>query len=318
MSRNRLAHVIALVAAAALAACAAPSGDGATSGGPDALADGPASTPAGSQAGIETGADDPGDVDPTAGEPELHGDGLLRGVPTTCTLVDDAPDGLIAASEQVQDQLGPDHGFGPLVAVTVDDTTTLVGASSFSGEAQDFAGWLVDADGTVRAIEGRASASTDFPAVTIATAGEGPDSRALAEAMDCSWIVAEAAGLRPEPEPVEAELRLDLVVATPNPASAGDLVDLSFPDETFRGVAFQLDRETGDGWEPIAWMTSSANGGDPMTVPVGSDGYGVDDVGIGGPGPDVVVLPDDLDPGPYRICTANRGDPEICAELTVE
>ncbi len=63
-------------------------------------------------------------------------------------------------------------------------------------------------------------------------------------------------------------------------------------------------------------MTSDANGGDPVTVPADSDGYGVEDVGVGGPGPDHVRLSDGLAPGAYRICTANAGD-EFCAPLTI-
>ena len=63
-------------------------------------------------------------------------------------------------------------------------------------------------------------------------------------------------------------------------------------------------------------MTSDANGGEPLTVPVGTEGYGYPDAGIGGPGPDRVLVPEDAEPGAYRICTANAGD-DFCAPLQV-
>lgn len=43
----------------------------------------------------------------------------------------------------------------------------------------------------------------------------------------------------------------------------------------------------------------------------------VDDIGIGGPGPDLVIILAEALPGVYRICTANSS-PNICTPLAIE
>lgn len=93
---------------------------------------------------------------------------------------------------------------------------------------------------------------------------------------------------------------------------------MHFPQETMRGVAFQLDRRTEAGWETVYWLTSDGGaGGRPVSIRVGAEGnWGWPDVGIRGPGPDRVLIPDGIEPGSYRICTANAGD-EFCAPLNV-
>lgn len=144
--------------------------------------------------------------------------------------------------------------------------------------------------------------------------GDTPGSGGMALGSDCSLILAQA--LYPPPPAPPAEIREDLMVATPAVALPGDVVELTFPEETVRGVAFQLDRREGDEWTTKWWMTSDANGGRPTTVAVGTEGYGTDDVGIGGPGPDRVLVHPDTAPGDYRICTANAGE-DFCVPLTV-
>lgn len=106
------------------------------------------------------------------------------------------------------------------------------------------------------------------------------------------------------------------MVADPTRVAPGETVAMRFPKETLRGVAFQLDRRDGDDWSTHYWMTSDGNGGNPVSVPVGTEGYGVADVGVAGPGPDHVWIPDDVTPGAYRICTVNAGD-EFCATIEI-
>jgi hypothetical protein len=65
-----------------------------------------------------------------------------------------------------------------------------------------------------------------------------------------------------------------------------------------------------------AWMTSDGNGSVPFTVPPFTEGYAVVDVGIVGPGPDHVRLPDELAAGEHRVCSANAGE-DFCAILEV-
>jgi hypothetical protein len=40
-------------------------------------------------------------------------------------------------------------------------------------------------------------------------------------------------------------------------------------------------------------------------------------LGIGGPGPDVVQIPDGLEPASYRICDVMTGDENICTPITI-
>lgn len=43
----------------------------------------------------------------------------------------------------------------------------------------------------------------------------------------------------------------------------------------------------------------------------------VDDIAIGGPGPDTLVLPDGLEPGVYELCVEVRGGLERCERIDV-
>lgn len=117
----------------------------------------------------------------------------------------------------------------------------------------------------------------------------------------------------------EAGIRPDLMVVTPNEVAPGDRVDLTFPAETMRGVAYVLERSTGEGWSTTHFLTSSTDGygGSPSWVSADDPaGYGWDDIGIAGPGPDELAIPDDATPGAYRICTANALE-NFCAEITL-
>jgi hypothetical protein len=48
----------------------------------------------------------------------------------------------------------------------------------------------------------------------------------------------------------------------------------------------------------------------------GEQGAAVEDIGVGGFGPDDVPIPEVADLGDYRICTANAGD-ELCAPIEI-
>ncbi len=261
-----------------------------------------------------------GDAGSVSARAAFEGD-LLAGVPDDCRLVEavGAPDDASADVEAFGGVVvsGLDAGVdrGPLVAVDAGDGsgTTVVAAVLFDG---DTAVWVVEPEaGPAVSSANRAAATvSSFPLETVDTAGEDPVASAMALATDCSE--AAAAPFRPvEPEPAPS-MRPDLLVLAPDPVAPGDTVAMRFPEETGRGVAFQLDQQIGDEWSTRYWLTSDGNGGRPFSVPVYTEGYGVPDVGVGGPGPDRVVLPDDAAPGSYRICTANAGD-EFCAPLEI-
>lgn len=122
-----------------------------------------------------------------------------------------------------------------------------------------------------------------------------------------------------EPYDPAADVRPGLMTVRPAEVAPGATIELMFPAETTRGVAYVLERASGDTWSTTHFLTSSTAGygGSPTAVSVDSaEGYGWEDIGIGGPGPDRVVAPDDADPGAYRICTANAVE-NFCAEITV-
>lgn len=248
-------------------------------------------------------------------EAGFHSEGLLQGLPTSCRLAervagpDREPAGRIVAELRGVPR-------GPLVAVDASDVSTVVATTlvAADGSVDETAAWTVDDGATVSAANRLGADLTTFGFAPIATAGDGPASTALAEATDCSWALADVTHVDP-PRP-EAQMRPDLLVLDPSTAEPGQLLAMHFPEETSRGIAFQLDRRESGNWLPVAWMTSDGNGGEPATVSVTTEDYGVDDVGVGGPGPDHVRLPDDVAPGDYRICTANAGE-EFCAPLEI-
>lgn len=160
---------------------------------------------------------------------------------------------------------------------------------------------------------------------TLAACGEPePSGGALPPASPSGSSIAPVPTTQAVPgsgEPYDSAARLapELMTITPEQAAPGDHVELTYPEQTQRGVAFVLERAAGETWSTTHLLTSSTDGygGGPSAVPVDdAEGYGWDDIGVGGPGPDRLVIPDDAVPGPYRICTANALE-NFCAELTV-
>ncbi|MDN4174122.1 hypothetical protein QWY28_14260 [Nocardioides sp. SOB77] len=103
------------------------------------------------------------------------------------------------------------------------------------------------------------------------------------------------------------------MVAVPASTTPGGSVDLYFPSEQLRGVGFSLTsagRPASSG--PDFSLTSDAGSGGTPTWGAGL----VPDLGVGGPGPDRVVVPDVTAPGDYRLCTANAAD-QACTTITV-
>ena len=96
------------------------------------------------------------------------------------------------------------------------------------------------------------------------------------------------------PENPAAEMRPDLIVAEPSEIEPGDLVALSFPDETARGILFTLDREALDGWRTLYFLTSDGPGPgwEPTWTRAGGAGLDVEAIGVGGIGPDPVPILD--------------------------
>jgi hypothetical protein len=112
----------------------------------------------------------------------------------------------------------------------------------------------------------------------------------------------------------------DSMTVTPATASPGQRVALRFSPPMARGTAFSLAGWGEEGWTVAYHLTSdwgSPGGHDPDWWSVeDSEGRGWVDVGIGGPGPDHVVVPSSARAGEYLLCTANAAD-EACALVVV-
>ena len=243
--------------------------------------------------------------------------------------VDDADTALV---DPVVDGLPPDlvlgRDRGPFVAVAVDvdddsDATVLtaLGLDEVlrAGEhlpVTPFRGgsWLVGADPArpVFEIDRGPGLVSAFPSVAVETTSDG--TTPLRDALCASSMCGAFARQIYDRPPPASEVRPDRMTVEPAEARPGEEVELFFPDETIHGIAFRLDRADGDGWDPVAGMNSDADGATYQQT--GDVGLGHIDIAVGGPGPDRVVLPDDLEAGAYRICTANAGD-DFCAALTV-
>lgn len=151
----------------------------------------------------------------------------------------------------------------------------------------------------------RTSVVTSTAAPSTAVAGTGVDTTTADKARG--------------PFDPAARLRPELMVIEPPSAAAGSTVEVRYPDETGRGVAFTLERAHENDWVLEYYLTSGVDGygdGTPHWVPWDADDHGWDDIGIGGPGPDLIAIPPTAEPGNYRICTANAGD-NFCSELNV-
>jgi hypothetical protein len=110
-----------------------------------------------------------------------------------------------------------------------------------------------------------------------------------------------------------------LIVVTPNVARPGQVVELRYPNGLPRGLALFMSRWESDRWsEPqfllfsdAAWWTDG-----PSWHPRGSN-WSWRNLGVGGPGPDRIKVPEVAGSGVYRICTAGTGDTSHCVQLTV-
>lgn len=255
----------------------------------------------------------PGAPDAPAEEPTT----LPAGLPDDCALLGDVD---AALRDRLADGIHADVAYGPLVRVVVEDGSggLVVATTTYEepGVEGDSAAWTV-VEGDVTAVDATAARISSFAAVPFDSAGEHPVASAVALAHDCSWVAADASG-PPDPPAPGPSMRPDLLVVEPATARPGDRLALRFPDGTMRGIAFDLQRRTAQGWVTTHWMTSDGNGPEyAVTVPAGTEGFAVIDVGVGGTGPDHVTLPADPVPGAYRVCTANAVE-DFCAPLTID
>jgi hypothetical protein len=113
-------------------------------------------------------------------------------------------------------------------------------------------------------------------------------------------------------------MRPDLLRIEPDRVAPGEIVRLHFPQESERGVGFVLEEAVGDDWGLRYYLTSAREPeetGDWQWTPAGED-HDWDGLGVIGPGPDLITIPDTAAPGHYRICTANARQ-NFCAPIDI-
>ena len=115
-----------------------------------------------------------------------------------------------------------------------------------------------------------------------------------------------------------AEIQPALITLQPTTATPGDLVSVYFPDERGRGVHYVLESSQGDRWNLEYHLTSDwAGERQPTSQKATESTFAIESIGFEGPGPDIISIPAEAEPGEYRICTGNSR-PNICARLTIE
>ena len=106
----------------------------------------------------------------------------------------------------------------------------------------------------------------------------------------------------------------------PQRAQPGQVVSLHFSAHNRRGIAFSLDVFDCDSYVTRYYLIAPFGNGSTepswWSVEDPEGGLAWVDIGVGGPGPEWVTIPDDASPGLYRICTANAVR-KVCGEVTI-
>jgi hypothetical protein len=98
----------------------------------------------------------------------------------------------------------------------------------------------------------------------------------------------------------------------------GDRLLAHWPGAEVRGIAYSLDKWTGEDWATEYYITAVQRPThDPSWWSKDEKGHLWADIGVGGLGPDIAIVPDVADPGAYRLCTANASK-QSCVMLTVD
>lgn len=145
--------------------------------------------------------------------------------------------------------------------------------------------------------------------------------RVLLVGVGLAVLIAGCTGPGTGPHDPGATMRPDLVKVDPVQVRPGQAVQVTFPEHTERGVAWVLEAETGESWRVEYFLTAAVSGYDNASTPNwwsadDTEGKGWDDIGVGGPGPDRLVVPDTATPGTYRLCTANSVE-NLCVGIEI-
>ncbi|MEU4392035.1 hypothetical protein [Kribbella sp. NPDC023855] len=119
----------------------------------------------------------------------------------------------------------------------------------------------------------------------------------------------------PTPKPTLDPKFQGTMTITPATAAPGAEIALTYPAGYGRGIGFEL-AQPGDG-KPLYYLIAGRGAKKPTWRSVANaEGLVIPDIGIQGPGPDRLVVPDTAADGTYLLCTSNASD-KACALLTV-
>ena len=144
-----------------------------------------------------------------------------------------------------------------------------------------------------------------------------PAVTAVALALSLAVAACDAFVPLSTPHDATAVCRPASMVADREIAAPGDVVELSFPDGMVRGIHFVLEEEVGPTWAYRYGLISSGEGNAPgdWFVP-GDEDVAIPDIGVVGPGPDRLRIPETAAAGTWRICTGNAVE-NVCVRLEI-
>lgn len=127
----------------------------------------------------------------------------------------------------------------------------------------------------------------------------------------------------PGPPPVEpfredVTFAPDRIVLSADRAEPGEVIEVTWPEEDERGLGYVLEKQVGDDWDLSYFMvagTEFTGEGTDWWAVNDAEGRGWDDIGVIGPGPDLIEVPDIAELGSYRVCAT---DVPVCAPLEVD
>ena len=133
-------------------------------------------------------------------------------------------------------------------------------------------------------------------------------------------LVLAGCGVLPTGTPHDrtAVFRPASMVADRETAAPGDVVELTFPAEMTRGIHFVLEEEVGPTWVYRYGLISSGEvaGAPGEWFTPGDEDVAIPDIGIVGPGPDRVPIPEIAAPGSWRICTGTAVE-NVCVRIEI-
>jgi hypothetical protein len=130
-------------------------------------------------------------------------------------------------------------------------------------------------------------------------------------ALFTPWLQHES---EPAPAATQPPAPVEMAIV-PAAARPNETLTVTFSGATPRGIAYQLEMDPGN---VLYYLISNrgAGPGVPTWFTPDDEGLGWDDIGIEDAGPDRLVLPETVQEGVYRLCTANAAV-QICAPLTI-